>query len=452
MFFSLDELLEATGGRLVNQFRKDGISAVTTDSRKNIPNALFFAIPGEKFDGHDYLVQALENGADLLCIEEKSIAKLPENAPAIVVPFTIPAYQKLAAYHRRKIDPKVIALTGSCGKTSTKEMLRAIFQEAYGKDAVLATEGNTNNQIGVPQNLFRLEPQHKYCIIEMGTNHHGEIEPLSAATEPSAALIVSIARCHLENLGSLEGVAVEKSNIFRYLHGTAVIPADAPGFDIMKKAAGKNPIITFGSSKADFDARPLGGTIRGSVFELKDNRSGKTAKVEWRLLGAHQAKNAAGAAALASSFGIPLDVIAKGLSNCVLPGMRMKITDHGGATWINDAYNANPDSMRASLSWLAEFADPAKLLLVVGDMLELGDAALQSHIEILDFAEKNLKGASVIAVGPVMMQASQKFPGIRAFPNSAEAVETVRKSAKPGNIVFLKASRGTKLELTEPEE
>ena len=127
MFFSLEELLEATGGRLVNQFRKDGISAVTTDSRKNIPNALFFAIPGEKFDGHDYLVQALENGADLLCIEEKSIAKLPENAPAIVVPFTISAYQKLAASHRRKIDPKVIALTGSCGKTSTKEMLKAIF-------------------------------------------------------------------------------------------------------------------------------------------------------------------------------------------------------------------------------------------------------------------------------------------------------------------------------------
>lgn len=452
MFFSLDELIEATGGRLVGQFRKNGISSVTTDSRQKTPNSLFIAIPGEKFDGHDYLPQALENGADLLCIEEKSIVKLPENAPAIVVPFTIPAYQKLAAYHRKKIGPKVIALTGSCGKTSTKEMLKAIFCEAYGKDSVLATEGNTNNQIGVPQNLLKLTPDHKYCILEMGTNHHGEIEPLSAAAEPSAALIVSIARCHLENLGSLEGVAVEKSSIFHHLHGTAVIPADAPGFDIMKKAAGKNPVLTFGSPKADFDAVPLGGSIRGSAFELRDNRTRESVRVEWKLLGAHQAKNAAGAAALASSFGIPLDIIAKGLSNCVLPGMRMKITDHGGATWINDAYNANPDSMKASLAWLAEFAEPAKLLLVVGDMLELGESSLRSHIEILDFIGKNLPGAAVIAVGPVMMQAAREFPGIRAYPNSESAADEVRKSAKPGHIVFLKASRGTRLERTEPEE
>ena len=279
MFFTCDEILAVTDGRLVNRFRENGISAVTTDSRQPMRNALFIAIPGEKFDGHDYLAQALANGADLLCIEEKSISKLPENAPAIVVPFTVAAYRKLAAHHRKKVLPKTIALTGSCGKTSTKEMLRSIFSEAFGSDCVLATEGNTNNQIGVPQNLLKLNENHRWCILEMGTNHHGEIEPLSAAAEPDAALIVSIARCHLENLGSLEGVAVEKSQIFRHLYGTAVIPEDAPGFEILKKAAKKNSILTFGTPNADFYFKYLGGNIRGSSFELIDNRTGKRLKI-----------------------------------------------------------------------------------------------------------------------------------------------------------------------------
>ena len=205
MLFRYEEILEATGGKGINPFPGTGVDLVTTDSRQKSANALFIAIPGETFDGHDYLAAAMENGAVLLCIEKKSLGKLPAGAPAIAVDSTITAYQRLAAFHRRRCGVKTIALTGSSGKTSTKEMLRAIFEHVFGKEHVLATEGNTNNQIGVPQNLLRLTPRHKICIIEMGTNHPGEIEPLSAAVEPDAALIVSIGRCHLEYLGSLEG-------------------------------------------------------------------------------------------------------------------------------------------------------------------------------------------------------------------------------------------------------
>ena len=240
MLFRFEEIQKALGGTFLNEPHGEGVDAVTTDTRAITPNSLFIALSGERFDGHDFLDAALKQGASLLCIERAKLAKLPAGAPAIAVDSTVAAYQALARFHRMCLPVKAIALTGSSGKTSTKEMLRAIFVRAFGAEHVLATEGNTNNQIGVPLNLLKLTPEHKYCIIECGTNHHGEIEPLSNTIRPDAALIVSIGRCHLENLGSLEGVATEKSKIFSHLApgGTAVIPLGAAGFDIMLKAAG----------------------------------------------------------------------------------------------------------------------------------------------------------------------------------------------------------------------
>ena len=455
MLFRYEEILEATGGKGINPFPGTGVDLVTTDSRQKSANALFIAIPGETFDGHDYLAAAMENGAVLLCIEKKSLGKLPAGAPAIAVDSTITAYQRLAAFHRRRCGVKTIALTGSSGKTSTKEMLRAIFEHVFGKEHVLATEGNTNNQIGVPQNLLRLTPRHKICIIEMGTNHPGEIEPLSAAVEPDAALIVSIGRCHLEYLGSLEGVAREKAHIFQHLQpdGTAVIPAGAAGFDQMVQAAAGHPKLYFGPG-ADFESVYRSGNIRGSSFELIDHRTGEKATVEWSLSGAHQAANAAGAAAVASSFGIPLPEIAAGLARCALPGMRMKLTEHGGAQWLNDAYNANPDSMKATLNWLAEFAEPSKLLLVLGDMREVGDLSEPVHEEILHLALERFPGARIAAVGPYMTHAADRIhsAAVMPFPDSLSAAEAVRAMVRPGDIVFLKASRGTRLEQIEPEQ
>lgn len=453
MLFSYEEIRKATGALPVNAFSGQGVRSITTDSRKPSPDSLFLAIPGETFDGHDYLADALANGATLLCVEKKNRAKLPPGAPALLVDSTVTAYQQLAAFHRKRCGVKTIALTGSSGKTSTKEMLRAIFEHVFGKDAVLATEGNTNNQIGVPQNLLRLTPRHRFCILEMGTNHPGEIEPLAAAAEPDAGLIVSIGRCHLEFLGSLEGVAREKSALFRHLQpkGTAIIPAHSAGLECMIQAAEGHPILFFGAG-ADFEAAYLGGNIRGSSFELIEKRTGKRALVEWSLCGAHQAANAAGAAAAASAFGIPLEEIAAGLANCTLPGMRMKRSVYADAQWINDAYNANPDSMRATLNWLAEFADPSKLLLVLGDMREVGELSAAAHEEILRLALTLFPGARIAAVGESMLEAAQRIasPAIVSFPDSLAAAEEVRSMAKPGDIVFLKASRGTRLERIEP--
>ncbi len=453
--FSLEELIAATGGKPLNAPDAKGVASISTDSRKDAPGSLFVALSGESFDGHEFLSAALERGAAILCVEKAKLSKLPAGAPALVVDSCLDAYQSLAAFHRSRFkDLKLVALTGSSGKTSSKEMLRAIFERAFGKDHVLATEGNLNNQVGVPITLLKLESRHKICVVEMGTNHFGEIEPLSRIARPDAALIVSIGRCHLEHFGSLEGVAKEKSSIFRHLKpgGSAIVPASGNCSEALREAASGRKTLSFGGeSGADVWSEYLGGRLSGSEFVLHA-KGGASAKVSWPLSGAHQARNAAGAAAVALSLGVELPLVAEGLANCSLPGMRARVAEHAGATWINDAYNANPDSMKASIEWLSGFADNSKLLLGLGDMRELGDCALAAHVETLEFALSKLPGARILAVGPVMCEAvkSVSIP-LESFPDSASAASRFQSLAKPGDTVFIKASRGTRLELLEPK-
>ena len=245
------------------------------------------------------------------------------------------------------------------------------------------------------------------------------------------ALVNSIAPCHLEFLGSLEGIAREKSRIFSGLpaDGTAVIPQESPGNGILRSAASKaGRILTFGySEKSTVQVVYKGGNINGSSFELINHENGERALVNWSLSGRHQACNAAGAAAVAVAFGIPLAQIAGGIRQTRLPGMRMRLAEHGGATWLNDAYNANPDSMRASLEWLSEFADEDRLLLVLGDMGEIGKSALKEHLKVLYYARQKFPEARIAAVGAHMSKAvavmnlvSRK--NILPFPVTEEAV------------------------------
>ena len=453
--FTLQELLRATEGRLVGGPAPEAVDSVFTDTRETARNALFVAFSGEQFDAHDYLAKAVENGASLLCIEESRIDRLPPGLPAIAVPSTVTAFQRIARFHRLRFpNLRVILLSGSCGKTSTKESLRAIFVHALDSISVLATEGNTNNQIGLPQNLLRLNARHRVAILEAGTNHHGELEPLSYCAMPDLAIIVSIANCHLEFLGSLEGVAQEKSKLFSHLKpgGTAIIPAHCPGHDILAQAAAPFNTGTFGfaGDDADITAKYLGGNLHGAKFTLTRESTGETVPVQWSIPGRHQAGNAAAAALAALSFGVPLDIVAEGLSRTTLPGLRMRISEHGGSTWINDAYNANPDSMAASLNWLSEFADPERLVLVLGDMGELGERSAEGHRSVCELAKRLFPAARFLAVGP-NMTAAAKETGLdcTAYPSSRDAADAAIR-IEPGSLVFLKASRSTHLELIEP--
>lgn len=459
MLLSFSDIECATGGAWLR--RPDiasGVSAVVTDSRQDCTGALFIALAGENFDAHDFLDKAVTSGAAALCINRGSAGKIDAswNIPVITVDDTLPAYQKIAGFHKSRLTGlKTIVVTGSMGKTSTKEIIRSILETAYGADAVYASAGNTNNQVGVPQNLLRLTSEHRACVIEMGTNHHGEIEPLSHITCPDVAVVSSIGPCHLEFLGDTDGVAREKSMIFSALHkgGTAVIPVQCAGYEILAKAAENYNIIRFGASDSDADIKVeyLGGSLSGSRIELCDSACRYV--VEWPLTGAHQAHNAAAAAAAARAIGVDWQAIVKGLEKCVLPGFRMKITERDGVTWINDAYNASPGSMRAVIEWVSEFAEPEKAVAVLGDMLELGEYSADAHFEVLEHALNRLPEAILITVGIEMEKAANKFgrsDNIISCRNSLEAGERINAFLAPGKIVLLKGSRGMKLELIEP--
>ena len=214
--FTFREIQQVCWGKFNSPQSPDAtVDEIVTDTRVPMKNALFIALAGERFDAHDYLADAIRNGAALLCVNRAQADKVPPGAAAVLVKSTLEAYQALAGYHRNRFsDLKVAALTGSCGKTTTKEILRTIFEFVAGKEHVLATQGNTNNQIGVPQNLLKLNPNHQYAVIEMGTNHPGEIWPIAEIAAPETAIVVSIGNCHLEFFHDLDGVASEKSNIF----------------------------------------------------------------------------------------------------------------------------------------------------------------------------------------------------------------------------------------------
>jgi UDP-N-acetylmuramoyl-tripeptide--D-alanyl-D-alanine ligase len=282
----------------------------------------------------------------------------------------------------------------------------------------------------------------------MGMNHSGEILPLTLAARPDTAVINSIAPCHIEHLGSLEGIAIEKGTVFQGLspEGTAVIPAGIPQTALLEKAAEGRKILYFGTAEnCDVRASYCGGKLEGSSFELTFKGVG-TFSVNWHLSGRHQAVNASAAAAAAWSMGVSPETICAALPETLLPGMRSQITHLDGAVYINDAYNANPGSMRASFAWLKEFVSPEKLVLVLGEMRELGEYAANEHSAVLDEAIALFPAVRIITVG--------QYPertGVLRFPTSAEAQAPLAGLVRNGDIVFAKGSRGIAVEKALPE-
>lgn len=455
--FTAAELAEAVNGKWLCE-PPSGSWSINTDSRTVQPGECFIPIVGERFDGHDFLA-SLPAGVVALKAAGRSA---PENLPVLEVEDTTCAYQAIARYHRLRMkNLQVAAVTGSVGKTSVKEMLRAIFTEAVGEAAVLYTLGNTNNQIGVPQNLLRLNEKIRYAVIEMGTNHHGEIAPLSQTALPDGAIINTIAACHLENLGSLEGVAQEKSAVYSGMKSPdriAVYPIECAGKSIIENAAKPFKSVTFGgSSAADVSAEYISGSLNGSEVKLFFRKINKSVTFAWNLTGRHQAENAAAAAALALAMDIPIEVITRGLSNTTLPGKRMNSVTVNGTNWINDAYNANPRSMKSSLAGIAEnCSKTAPLLLVLGDMLELGKDEIIYHREVLEFVSKTFQphDYSLYLLGKRFEEAlnssQASCKNVQSFTDLDVLLEAIRKSCVPGMTIFLKSSNSIGLSKVEP--
>lgn len=378
---SLETLAQITRGTLIG--RDLTVTAVTTDTRKVSAGCLFIALKGERFDAHDFAGDAVANGAAALLVSKR----LQIDVPQVVVSDTRIALGELAAWVRQQVDTRVVALTGSSGKTSVKEMTAAILRQC---GETLYTAGNLNNDIGVPLTLLRLTTAHQYAVIELGANHQGEIAWTTGLTRPESALVNNLAAAHLEGFGSLAGVAKAKGEIFLGLpaQGTAIINADSNDLPRWQAQLSQQRVWQFSAvegATTDFHASDVTITSQGTAFTLHTPQG--TAAVLLPLPGRHNIANALAASALALSVGAPLTAIAQGLATLqAVPGRLFPIALGPQKLLLDDSYNANVGSMTAAAQVLADM--PGYRVMVTGDMAELGAEEVACHRQVGEAARQ----------------------------------------------------------------
>jgi len=440
----LSEAAQATMGQVLGEDIL--FTSVGTDSRNIAPEQLFVALHGENFDGHAYAHQALEKGAAaaLISTQQGNIS------PALLVRDTRLALGSLAGYWRAKFDIPLAAITGSNGKTTVKEMLSCILRAAAGSDeAVLATQGNLNNDIGLPLTLLKLRAWHRYAVTEMGMNHAGEISYLTRLGRPTVALVNNATTAHIGGLGTVEDIANAKGEIFEGLaeDGVAIINADDAFAPLWKTLAAGKQVITFGLvNPADVTAT-YQLHADGSDVQMQSPQDNVDCNVEFRLPvpGLHNVRNALAASAAALAMGVDKLDIAKGLAafGGVNGRLQQKAGLHG-ALVIDDTYNANPASMKAAIDVLA--AQPGTKIMVMGDMGELGGNAPAMHAEIGRYARQaGLSG--FYALGELSRQAAEAFGAGAQQADSPEAVfEALNIQLGQGTVVLVKGSRFMRME------
>lgn len=426
----------------------DGNAAFTrvvTDSRKVQPGDLFVALQGERFDAHDFLGEVVKAGAAAVLISRVSS---DVSVPALVVPDTRLALGQLAAGWRRRFPFPVVAVTGSNGKTTVKEMIAAIFAEAVGESARLATQGNLNNDIGLPLTVFRMQAAQQLAVLELGMNHPGETAYLAQIAQPTIALINNAQREHQEFMVNVEAVAREHCDVIHALpaDGVAVFPADAESgaayAPIWRAAAGARRVLDFGLSE--------GAAVRGRVTygagrqHVDVTAPGVSFAFDLPLLGLHNVRNALAATACALAAGVQPEAIVRAFEAFTPVAGRLNVKRAtSGATVIDDTYNANPDSMRAAIDVLAAFPSPR--VLVIGDMGEVGEAGEAFHREIGAYAAQ--QGIEqLIATGALASYAVDAYGAAGVHRADAEAV-IAEVGSPPANVTLLvKGSRFMRME------
>ena len=414
--------------------RFDGVA---TDSRSVGRGQLFVALRGERFDGHDFLAAAAARGAAAAMVDGRYQGPFP--LPVVIVEDTKRALGELARQWRARFAPALVAVTGSNGKTTVKEMLAAILRRHAGEPAVLATTGNLNNDTGVPLTLLRLRDEHRWCAIELGMNHRGEIAYLAQLAAPTVALVNNAQREHLEFMQSVDEVATENASVYDALPaaGVAVVNADDGHAAFFRRRAGARRVVDFG-----IGAAMVGGgyLLKELSSELRLRTPAGEASATLAIPGLHNVRNAFAAAACAHAAGIELASIAAGLSAFRPYTGRLQVKQaQGGLTVIDDSYNANPDSVRAAIDVLASC--PAPTVLVLGDMGEVGPRGPEFHREIGAYARS--RGVTrLLALGEASAHAVAAFgAGAQHFSDVESLLPAIR-----GRTVLVKGSRFMKME------
>ncbi|MGC8830266.1 MAG: UDP-N-acetylmuramoyl-tripeptide--D-alanyl-D-alanine ligase [Verrucomicrobiia bacterium] len=462
---SLTYFVEACRGRLAGGDPQAPVCGVSTDSRTIRPGELFIALVGEKFDGHTFIEAVIDKGASAVLVEnirvkQADIERWSQRIGVIVVENTKVALGDIARRYRQDFDIPVVAVCGSNGKSTTKEFIASVLAQRF---ATHKSPASFNNDIGVPLTLLGIESVHKAAVIEVGTNHPGELKPLLLMAMPRYGVITTIGREHLGFFGSLEAVAKEEGTIAEVLppNGKLFVCLDGlnntgDNQDLIAESVLRRcraPVITVGSGgKSNWRARLLNADIDKTRFLVESPEGEYEGEYEVTLTGRHNITNALLAIALGSEFGLTKTEIQNGLKNAAPPYMRMQSRQWRGTIILNDAYNANPDSMKAALRALSELECAGKKIAVIGTMAELGSYSQAAHKEAGELAAK-FGINCVIAVGEYsgLTAESAKNAGVNtvyACDDARAAADKLKLICSRGDIVLIKASRSARLEKT----
>ena len=421
------------------------VALVTTDSREVKPGCIFVAFPGERFDGHDFAARALEQGAEYVVVNHP-VSGVPEEK-AILCPDSYHAMMVMGANYRSQYHPKMVGVTGSVGKTTTKQMTYAALA---GFGETIKTEGNQNNELGLPRTMFRIGKETQYAVVEMGMSHAGEIERLSKCARPDVGIITCIGVSHIGNLGSQENICKAKLEICAGLPEGAplVLNGDDP---FLRKAVLPDHVrpvwFSLGDENADVCALSIQQDEKGMSFVLEDHEEG-TFLVKIPAMGRHNVANALAAYCAATRLGLNARRVIAGLADFEQTGMRQKVVHVRGVDVIEDCYNANPDSMKAALAMFREYPCKRRFALL-GDMLELGDISRAAHEEVGRQAVEN-KVDYLVTYGEqakriAVVAAAKGLPTLHT-DTYAQAAEALLNKMQPGDALLVKASRGMALE------
>ena len=429
----------ATGGRATAEWVAEGISI---DTRSIRPGDLFVALKDAR-DGHDFVAQALEKGAAAALVS-RIPEGVAEDAPLLVVDDVLPALEALGRAARARAKARVLAITGSVGKTSTKDMAAAALSP---QGRVHAAEASLNNHWGVPLTLARMPADTDWAILELGMNHPGEIAPLSRMARPHVAMITTVAPAHMEAFGSLEGIAVEKASIFEGLEpaGHAILPEDLPVTQILRDAADRAGAIVVGFGR-DGVAKPVKTEVAEGETRVRARVLGETLDFTLATAGAHFVMNAVGVLAAVTALGADPKASARGLADWRPYKGRGGVERIGGITLIDDSYNANPTSLAAGLSTL-DAMPPGRRVAILGDMLELGEDEFALHRAIADYPQ--MQGVALVhACGPRMRHLMDALPADRRGLWSEKAADLCARAGelvRDGDVVFVKGSKGSRV-------
>jgi len=443
------EIVRSVDGKLLSGSLESEFLNITTDSRTVKDGDFFVPLVGEKFDGHDYILSSFEKGAHG-CFSHNNTKGI-EGKTVIKVKNTLLALRKLSSYYRQKFNIPFVGITGSVGKTSTKDMVSGVLSQKYN---VLKTQGNFNNEIGVPLTVFNLEYSHEAAVIEMGMSGFGEISRLTSIVKPDIAIITNIGLSHIEKLGSRQNILKAKMEILEGLNdrGLVILNGDDNLLSGLKDLLKFRTVLYGIEDGFDYQAYNISSQGEmGTSFEVAIGNNNY--KVHVPVPGIHNIHNALAAIAVGVELKIPINDIIKGIGEFIPGKMRLNIIELNGVKIINDAYNASPQSMEAAINVLKDVATKdTRTIAVLGDMLELGDISVSAHKNVGKYAvEKNIN--YVIAVGSKgkdivdgAIEAGAKKERVLYFEDNIEAGKFLVNFTKQGDVLLVKGSRGMKME------